>query len=64
VLAFFTLPESKGGFRQRAIDVHNRFLSDTGRTADQVPLLLYDKKRCPCYDKTSGCNCRGVFSLL
>ena len=64
VLAFFTLPESKGGFRQRAIDVHNRFLSDTGRTADQVPLLLYDKKRCPCYDKTSGCNCRGPFSLL
>lgn len=64
VLAIFTLPESNAGFRARAVDVHNRFLSEHGRTADQVPLLLYDKTRCPCYDRTSGCDCQGPFSLL
>tara|TARA_B110001452_G_scaffold112392_1_gene93272 strand:- start:780 stop:1547 length:768 start_codon:yes stop_codon:yes gene_type:complete len=64
VLAIFTLPESNPGYRARAVEVHNRFLSENGRTADQVPLLLYDKGRCPCYDQTSGCDCQGPFSVL
>ena len=66
VLAIFTLPESNAGYRQRAVDDRAQplFLSENGRTAYQVPLLLYDKLRCPCYDKTSGCDCQGPFSLL
>jgi len=64
VLAVFTLPESNPGFRERAIKAHRLFLSDTGRTAEQVPLLMYDKKRCKCYAKTTGCNCQGPFSVF
>ena len=64
VLAVFTLPESNPGYRKRATDVHRAFLAETGLTAEQVPMLLYDKSRCACYDRTSGCNCEGPFSLL
>lgn len=64
VLAVFTLAESNPDYRKRATDVHGAFLIDTGRTAEQVPMLLYNKSRCACYDHTSGCSCEGPFSLL
>ena len=64
VLAFFTLPQSNAGYRARSIEVHQRFLAEQHRSADQVPLLLYDIKRCACYERTSGCHCEGPFSML
>ena len=52
------------GHRERARNVHQTFLTEYGLTAEQVPMLMYDKSRCACYDRTSGCSCEGPFVLF
>ena len=64
ILGVFTLPESNPGHRERARNVHQTFLTEYGLTAEQVPMLMYDKSRCACYDRTSGCSCEGPFVLF
>lgn len=64
VLALFLLPFSQPDHRASAIKAHEAFLVEYGKTAEQVPMLVYDKERCACYDRTSGCFCEGPFSLF
>jgi len=64
VMAMFLLPISKPDHRTRAIKAHAAFLAEYGKTAEEVPMLIYDKQRCECYDRTSGCSCEGPFDLF
>ena len=68
VLAVFTLPESNAGFRARAVDVQNRFLSENGRTADPRCRFCCTTRGAALatymYDRTSGCDCQAAFSVL
>jgi hypothetical protein len=63
-MAMFLLPVSKPDHRTRAVKAHAAFLAEYGKTAEEVPMLIYDKKRCECYDRSSGCSCEGPFALF